>query len=444
MKDTLNSRVAATKPGWLEIMLFIMPGDAVNTEDIQGWLEAGHLIHIAAPFPRTGFIPEGIKWYEYSLVNSKKDVFNRLYTSSDASWTLFLDSGEYVSPGDLPDWASLDGASYVETCIQYPDKDKTGMYYQVRLLRAGMENPFSGKNFPFFRNPEGALPADGQLVTVYRNRSVFFNVDPDEELSEITLSPRAYLFIGKKELDNHRFVPAAALFRRVIHSDKLSHSDYLSALNGLAECLAEQHRWDQALEMTNRSVEAESDQFMPYLIQFRIYQLRKQWQNAHEALEALYRCKPERSRASFDVRHPEVELLKLLADIAFKAGLRAESFAYYETLYDRHTSTFDNNHIKLLFIFAAELSDFEKSVKYFNVMFGDFLPDRLTPHIKSEIVECLQVFVEKGWYDFPCQVYQELFEHNPQYPEMRRHLVACLSKSKNIDKARYILRLKTV
>src|SRR5690606_31077111 len=130
-----------------------------------------------------------------------------------------------------------------------------------------------------------------------------------------------------------KYIHAAAQYRQILKMKNILPFDKLAAINGLASCATEQFKWEKALSFTGSSVSHEPLQNLPYLIEFRIYQLQRKWKYAYKALNRYYESSQLHSRAGFDVIINEEEVLLNLADLSFKMGERNNASEHLDALF---------------------------------------------------------------------------------------------------------------
>jgi len=422
-------------------VLFLTDMAYLNPGHILTWLKVFPVVHVAAPEGVSGSVPEEVVWHSYGKEEYRSEVWNRVLEMVDTPWVLFLEDNETIHLPSLPADDTLDPQNWKAALIQWRSENQLRQCYQIRLVAKSGTPLFNGKNLPDCNSYISGKGIDVDLnpVYIYRDSDPFSDLDPEDELSVARPSPQVFLALGARYFDERKYVLASAQYRRVNKSDDVLHYDRLAAINGLASCMAEQYKWAQAVEMAVMSLKLEEKQRLPYLILFRIHQLAKRWNEAHDILNQYHQLGETISAANFDKLLSEEETLVQLAETAFRAGLRKESYNHYQRLYMLRGEKVDASLLQRLLLFSIEQDDYEQSVRFFNELFTGLIPDNIDANAEEQLFEYLALFMEKGWYEFASNLYQELLEHQPgNETYMRRWLVA-LSKSKDIRKAQQVV-----
>lgn len=431
---------------WLEIVLYLRDLEHLSEVHLNRWVNTLHTVRVVAPVPRPDSIPEAVLWYTYDAQAVATNIWNSLIHESSAPWILFLRDDEYIRINELPRYEDLCAEQWVPALIHVYTEQLLQRYYQVRLVPNMGMSVFRGKELPdatrFIR--EASMTQSTVTLPIHRKTPLFEHFNAEEELITPDVSSQTWLVLGERHFRDGKYAYAAGLYRRLLKSTHIVSFDRLGALNGLASCYAEMYKWKEAAELCSTSIQQDARQRLPYLILFRIAQLEKRWTDAHDILAAYLEHAKEESVANFDREITRVELLTQLADMAFRGGHHAASFGYYEDLFAVRNGEVPNEHLRLLYFFSLELDNIDKAVQYFTVAFGNKIPHAMDETTKPVMVEWLNQFVEKGWLDFPIDVYRRFFDHDPTHPEYRRHLVAVLSKNKDVEKARNLLNRKTM
>ncbi|HKK61895.1 MAG TPA: hypothetical protein VJ951_05010, partial [Bacteroidales bacterium] len=236
-----------------------------------------------------------------------------------------------------------------------------------------------------------------------------------------------------------KYVYAAAQYRRLLKMEKLLSYDRLAALNGLAGCFVETYKWQRAIDTAQSSIEIESMQYLPYLIQYRIYQLNKQWDQSLHALEAYLEALNSGSKANYDKYISREETLLKLGKLSINTGDKEKALKYYESYYRLKNGIVDPEFLNMLLVLSIEQSNYRKSVYFFKEMFEDSIPDKLTAEQQHKLNEFLSMFMVNGWYDYPFEMYEQLYEEDSKNSEYRRRLIVTLSKTNRIEKAKKII-----
>lgn len=430
----------------LAIIHFVTDIRFIDGYAIKNWMEMAEVVHIITPELPEEVLPAGVEHTVYYDDAVKSALWNDVVQETSSAYILFLEDDERFDAYHMPDLSQMDARSFFPVRIQTADRGERQIFYQIRFL-PNLKDRVVGKVFDGAALPDATrtiyslgLEMRDFVLPIRRTTPLYKLVDVDEEIGVLKPSMQTYLVMGKRYFDTGKFVEAASSYRSLLKRSNVLPFDRLAAINGLAGCMAEQHRWPQALDLARQSIEAEPQQYIPYLIQFRIHQLAKNWKAALDALEDFKSLAGWPSRAGFDVGMASETLLMQLADMAFKAGLRAEAFRYYEQIFHFRQGAVDKQHIKLLFVFAVELNDFEKATYYFEVLFGQQMSTLLDDETREEVLDALSMFMKKEWYSYATDQFIKLFESDPANSDYRRALIAGLSKSKRLNEAKAIFR----
>lgn len=410
---------------------------------IRKWLQKFDRVTLSLPEGFDGPLPEGAEIRTYQPDQKRTDVWNEIVKEASTGWVFFLHESEEILFTSLPEEFETSDKRWIPVRLLVSKEGGSSFrqYYHMRLVPATAVKPFSGKNLPDTTNYiyENEITLAEQVIDIRKRSSAIFSANPDDELSERNVSPKVHLLNAEARMGEKKYAQAAAQYRRVLRTENLLPFDRLAAVNGLAGCLTEQFKWPQAVSLAETSLEAEPLQRIPYLIQYRIHQLNKQWREALNVLKAYNEGLNRPSRASFDRGINEYETLLSLADLASKAGDREESLNYYEQIYAMRNGEVDRDFLKSMLILSLELSDFEKSVCYFEELYRELIPEELTQEQKGEVNDYLGMFMAEGWFEYCGGLYRELYKSEPNNPEYRRRLIVTFSKTDKIDEARDLI-----
>lgn len=426
---------------WVEAVFFITDLKYINDNRLSEWSDLFSRVTVAAPAERPEHIPQRIGWHVYNNENSRSEVWNCLLSKSAKDWVLFLVDDEKVCLDSFPDKKTLATDRWTPAFIFQNDAGIVSNYYQIRLVHKCTENVFEGINLPdcteyIIRNQ---VQLANKPFNIERETDPVRHIDIIKELSVPNVSPQLYLIQGEQHLAQGKYVHAAAQYRKLLKTEKLLPFDRLGAVNGLARCFAEQYKWPQALALAEKSIEAEPVQRLPYLIQYRILQLNKQWKKAFEVFNAYYDQLHFPSRANFDKTITEEDALQKLGELALKAGLKKEALRFFEELFDNSNGKVERAFLKRLLVLSIDLEDQEKSILYFKKIYGEILPDIMSDQKIDELNDYMTLFMNKGWYLFVSEIYEQLNASHPRNNEYRRRLIVALSKSDRIEKARKLI-----
>ena len=426
---------------WIEPALYLTDSSKPDPSTLFQWLKIFPKVQIASPEECPVALEGKVSWYRYSGRESRTDVWNKLTANTKAPWILILQDDETLDPDSLPGADDISEDYWKPVLIRWPEKGTILQCYQIRLVSSAADNPFEGISLPdgtgyLFRKK---IRLGHHPVVVNRESDPFADLDTEEELASPQLSSQSFLVAGRRLFQEGNYVLAAAQYRKVLKTGSLLNCDRVAALNGLTGCMAEQFKWNRAMELAQESIRLQPIQWLPYLIRFRIHQLGKRWQEAHDALSEYYKMDKRISGASFDRTLSEKETLVQLADMSSRARSREDAYYYYQKLYEMDKPDGDPKLLERLLIFALELSDYECSVHYYREMFGDTPPDDMNEQREALLFDCLGLFMQNGWYEFASARYKELVENEPENDVYMRRWLVALSKSKDLDKARSLL-----
>jgi hypothetical protein len=434
---------------WIECVLHLGGKSSIDEESLLKLTSEFETVTIlsAKRKPET-YNEADIRWISYdpeSKTECLADKWNQLLKDAEKEWVLFLDSEESLSFYSIPQKEELTPNTLVPASIQQSDEKSTKIIYQIRLVHSTAENPFEGRNLPDCTRH--AIEHEATLfehpIQLTRNRALIDSISAEGELSVRKITPAAYLLQAERLMEDKKYVQAAAQYRNILKIERLLPFDRLGAVNGLTRCYTEQYKWPKALQLSEKSLEAEPYQRIPYLIQYRIHQLNKQWAKAYDSLKAYYEHLSQPGLASYDSAIDEKETLEQLGELASKAGHKHEAFRYLEEVYkDKQQEKIEDTHLlRKLLMFAIELGKREEAIYYFNEMFGEYLPDNLSDRQRVELDDYMSLFMTNKWYAFAGDLYERLYEAEPDNGEYRRRLIVAFSKTDRIDRARKLIAI---
>lgn len=427
---------------WLECVYFATDCESLDIEKLGILSREFSKLTIAGPQTRPESLEKSIVWHQYDAEEEgRADVWNSLLSGADSDWVLFLEQGEELRFYRLPEEDDLDSSTWVPACIKRKDEKSVKNVYQVRLVHSGATNPFAGRNLPDCTQyiMENGIHLYDRPIVLDRRTDGLSRVDPEVEMSIRNVSPKVYLVLGERLMDERKYVYAAAQYRKLLKAERLLPFDRLGAVNGLARCYTELYKWPKALQLAEKSIEAEPAQRIPYLILFRIYQLNKQWTEAYNALKAYHKQLAMTSRSSFDMAMSEEETLAKLSELAMKAGQKEEAYEFFEEIYADKGEKADKKILRTLMMLSLELEKRERAIFYFEEIFKGAFPDKMTGKQVDELNDYMTMFMQNGWYVYASEIYEELYTRFSDDAEYRRRLIVALSKTDRIEKARKLI-----
>jgi len=442
MNDHLKIVSTPPKADWLELVISIGDERELICERIDKLQNVFTDITVLSTREREDDDPEYVKWITFDSTISRSEVWNQKVQTSEKPWIFFVDQDEIIDINSFPEQDFLSYKKWTPTLfVHNTGPDTFRQYYQIRLVPKSYQPIFGGNNIPDATEfiLENGIELSSIPLIIFRDTEPMDNTDPDEELSIQNFSPQIYLQLGNSYYEEKKYVYAAAQYRRLLKMEKLLSYDRLAALNGLAGCFVETYKWQRAIDTAQSSIEIESMQYLPYLIQYRIYQLNKQWDQSLHALEAYLEALNSGSKANYDKYISREETLLKLGKLSINTGDKEKALKYYESYYRLKNGIVDPEFLNMLLVLSIEQSNYRKSVYFFKEMFEDSIPDKLTAEQQHKLNEFLSMFMVNGWYDYPFEMYEQLYEEDSKNSEYRRRLIVTLSKTNRIEKAKKII-----
>jgi len=460
-----------TKRYPVELILYLTDLRYLNLERLNWLGDRFEWVTLAGPGSRPDTVPASFRWHGYEKETPRAHIWNQLLEESQREWALFLVDDEKIRHRDLPDPTDLSADTWYPAQMVQPDSSGgVHSYYQMRLVKAIEQPLFDGENLPDCTRvlTRHGVKLSRPILRIDCTSEPYRDIQTEEELSGAAMSPQVHLLEGRRLYREKKYVHATAYFRRVLKREKLLPFDRLAALNGLVQCYTEQYKWDKAVNLAHQSIEAEPRQRIPWLVLFRIYQLRQQWEEAYSALESYHQVLPEVSMASFDKSIDESESLELLVKMALRAGKNREALDALEKRVAlgagsaggsgsvdgaenaakgyrsgagegseaaSTTQTGGDGSIESLYRqildLSVELKERQKASHYFSR-----IQESLS---KEELHDVMSGFMENGWYDLVSHIYSRLYEMEPNNPEYGRRLIASLTKQGKLQEARELV-----
>jgi hypothetical protein len=404
------------------------------------------VLTVLSPQSQPDKLGSSIQWVTYDPETiGIAGKWNEQLQCAQKEWVLFLESGEDLRFYRIPEQEQLTSNTMVPASISHAEEKSSQTVYQVRLVHQSAENPFAGKNLPDCTSYiiENGTALFEHPIFIVRSSALMESVSVEGEMSVRKITPAAYLLQAERLMEAKKYVQAAAQFRNILKIERLLPFDRLGAVNGLTRCYTELYKWPKALQLADKSLEAEPVQRIPYLIQYRIHQLNKQWGKAYDSLKAYYENLSEAGRASYDKEIDEKETLEQLGELATKAGHKHDAFLYLEEIYSEKKKGDDKDRylLRKLLMISIELGKRERAVFYFNETFEKYLPNDLTDKLSAELEDYMSLFMTNKWYAYVADLYERLYEADPENAEYRRRLIVALSKTDRIERARNLIAI---
>ncbi len=436
------SQKTSSNLDWITGVLFLSDRKFFDLEKVKQWDSYFAELIVAGTGEAPANLPESIHWHACDPQSGRAEIWNTIASKGNTSWMLFLEDDEQLRFSSFPTKKSLEQSQWAPVIITRANSGGQHQYYQMRFINTSCvedEKIFRGYNLPdatdFVRSHDITLT--NKPILIVRESNPYGYVDIDEELSLKDYAPKLYLIQGNRNIQDNEYVRASAQFRQLLKKEKLLPFDRLAGVNGLASCLTEQHKWKKALSLARQSLEAESLQRLPYLIQFRIHELRKEWQDAFDILKQYYGRLSLFSRANFDQQIDEEKTLVRLANVALKAGERAKATDYFEELFTFKRGNADRALLEKALLISIDLKDFKRSVYLFERLFGDMLPPNETnEQYREQIDNIMTMFMKQEWFDYVSGIYNKLHNAYPENSEYKRRLIVTLTKTNRLDQAK--------
>ena len=386
-------------------------------------------------------LPRSIKWKTIYDNQNKVDLWNSIVNNSKKEWILFIEEDEEIDFTVIPKQKLLNSKQWIPALLLKATGEQTYIQeYIPRLVPKSDKLVFSGENMPdatpyMLKNNIEFIYYNAIKINKISNKDK--DIDLNHEVASKNIGSKIFLEIGNQYFKDKKYTAAAAQFRNLIKNENLLYSDYLGTLNALASCYVESFKWDKAIKVVKKSLSTEAMQFMPYLILYRIFELNKQWDESLHALEDYARILDESySKASFDKYMSMDAALLKLGKLALKSGKRKKALYYYDMYYSTKRGNIDEAVIDRLFMLSVEMQNYRKSVHYFNHIFNGYSKRVLAEEEQDKMHEYLSMFMINKWYEFPNNVYQELYRLDNDNKEYKRKLIVTLSKTNQVEKAK--------
>lgn len=375
----------------------------------------------------------------YNNADSKVDILNRIVSNIDSKWILYLEADEDILLKQLDILPFTENEAYA--CLIECVGASSKKYYQVRLFPNTPGNVFEGIHLPDISacaNKRGW--ALSEFVLPVQKASDLYSMDAIETEIELGANTSMSLFWEASLLsDSGHYAKAEQLFKKTIKQTEAIIYKKLAILNGLADSLMEQHKWEEAEIVALESLSESYIQRAPYLILFKVNYMNGRWEQAYKALEGYLGTLDYESRATMDVFFPVVECHFLMAESQSRLGDYEKAFYHFEQFYYLNNGEVTNSVLERLFIYSIELNDYDKSVFYFNEMFGEEMNEKAAEDIPIKMLESLSLFNKRGWYDFVGSVYEQLRNYDPTNKKLLHSWVATLVKANKLEQAQDLI-----
>lgn len=370
-------------------------------------------------------------------------ILNMIVHKVSTPWIFYLDADEVIDWNSLLELNTELKKSYSVTIKTKQEAHSVfSQSQEIRLFPRPEESCFTGHTLPYasqmLQNENWTCEQSNLIIQKISELYSISILDNEYVLTED--KEWAFLLNAMNRAGNGRYKEAEYFFRRALKGDRLLQADRLAALNGLADALWEQHRFAEADETADLSLQLTCTQRMPYLVLYRISHYKGNSEAAYQYLSKYLKYAEVPSMAHFDVSTPVEECHNLLMQLASENGDYSKTLFHLEHLYKLNGGNLDEKWLEKLLVLSIELEQYEKSVTYFNALFCPLEPQQFTTRKRSMMYEMLSFFNEKNWHHFTCNVYEKLFHQQQQDDQLLNRWVATLTKSGEISKARQLIR----
>lgn len=436
---TLSLENPTKSLSWAEVVLYLSGKQKPNIKRLKEWSDIFQKVTVLAP----AFLqkPEGVDvcWIAKNPGQYKADAWNMQLAKSEAEWVLFLEEGEDIQFLDFPHNEEINANCWPPALMKWHERDVEVQFYQMRFIPGSARDVFGGRELPDCTRYviENKVQVSNAHIQVDRKESPVIQIDSAMELGIQDFAPQVYLVEGQRYLREKEYVYATAQFRQLLKRERLLPFDRLGAVNGIASCLAEQYKWQKALNVAQQSLEAEPFQNLPYLIKYRIFSLQQRWLEAYDALGEYYGRIDLQSAANFDVILSEEETLVNLSDLALKARKRSRASEHLDELFAIKNGDVDQNFLKKILLLCTELGDLKKAKFYFGKRFGKMISNKeLDEQDRAELNDFTTLFMKNEWFELVHDIYEDLHEMYPEDDDFKRRLIVTSVKTNRIEQAR--------
>ena len=373
--------------------------------------------------------------------NDKTSHWNYLAYNSETPWVLFLDDNENFESLDLSFLHQIDQNTWC-SCITNINTDKgIESYHQARLVLSGIEGIFQGVELPDASNYilDNNIQFLNKSINIQSDSIPWEYIDISQERLSLNTPVNLYLHEARMYITEQKFTQAAGSYRVALKKERLLPFDYLAALNGLARCYVEQHKWTRALELMEYSIELEPQQHLPYLIQYKVYQLSKNWDAAVTSLNSYLLNYESISRSSHDIKIPYHETVLELSNLHLDLGQKDLAYEFYcDFLNTSLVSVRESHHLALKMAIGLEKK--REANRHFKFLYPNILELNLDVIETKQFHDYMEMFLENNWHSIVEKVYTRLYEANLTNRMYRRKLIATLVRADKLELAREIMQ----
>ena len=373
--------------------------------------------------------------------DTKTSKWNYLAYNAKTPWILFIEGNEILEMSNLSYLNELYNDTWSSCIVSVQTNKGIESYYQNRLVPTGIEGIFQGRELPDTSN----FILDNNVKFLHQSIDIQSDVIPWEQIDisaeRVSLNSPVNLFLyeARKYISEQKFVQAASSYRVALKKDRLLSYDHLAALNGLARCYVEQHKWVRALELMEYSIDLEPQQHLAYLIKYKVYQLAKNWDAAVEALNSYLQNYEIFSKSSHDIKIPYDETVLELSNLHLDLGMKDKAYEYYcDFLNTSLEEVRESHHLALKMAIGLEKK--REANKHFKFLYPDILSLNLDKIETKQFHDYMEMFLENNWHSTVEKIYTKLYEAYPTNRMYRRKLIATLIKADKLELAREIMQ----
>ncbi len=372
----------------------------------------------------------------------KTNALNEAVSRCSSGFVLYTEGNECFDIEELAKFTPENNKVY-PAAIQISNEDNPveHTHFQIRIFPADKNLNFTGSAIPTL----APAVADQDIVVsplffpISKHGLLYKGIDLDAELKKHPNIAEYWLMSGLQLTAKNQYKTAEKKFKTALQKGKMPLFNTVASINGMADSLLGQSKWEECISVANHSIEKEAHQRMPYLLLFKAYYARNEWEEAYTHLFNYLENLAGGSLINYDILFPLTQTHFLLADTAYKQGWHERAFVHYEQFYELKDGAIDNDILERLVLYSLELDEKENSKKYFSTLYADKIPDKLREDEKIKVLELLSIFVDKEWFQTPLEVFEKLFNYNPKDAEILRKWVATLIKAKKIEKAQELI-----
>ncbi len=372
---------------------------------------------------------------------TKTSKWNYLAYNAKTPWILFIEGNEILEMSNLSYLHELNNDTWSSCIVSVQTNKGIESYYQNRLVPTGIEGIFQGRELPDTSNfiLENNVKFLHQSIDIQSDVIPWEQIDISAERVSLNSPVNLFLYEARKYISEQKFVQAASSYRVALKKDRLLPYDQLAALNGLARCYVEQHKWVRALELMEYSIDLEPQQHLAYLIKYKVYQLGKNWDAAVDALNSYLQNYEIFSKSSHDIKIPYDETVLELSNLHLDLGMKDKAYEYYcDFLNTSLEEVRESHHLALKMAIGLEKK--REANKHFKFLYPDILNLNLNRIETKQFHDYMEMFLENNWHSTVEKIYTKLYEAYPTNRMYRRKLIATLIKADKLELAREIMQ----